>query len=50
MNIEKYFWICPKCNEKVDGLKQLVDSCFDEQGEAEFMVELWSMVSYDFLS
>lgn len=39
MNIEKYFWKCPKCNENVDALKQLVDSCFDEQGEAEFMVE-----------
>lgn len=39
MNIDKYFWECPKCHEKVDALKQLVNSCFDENGEAEFAVE-----------
>lgn len=39
MNIEKYFWECPQCHEKVDALKQLVNSCFDEDGEAEFAVE-----------
>lgn len=39
MNIDKYFWECPKCHEKVDVLKQLVNSCFDENGEAEFAVE-----------
>ena len=39
MNIEKYFWYCPKCHEKVDCLKQLTDSCFDDDGEAYFAVE-----------
>ena len=39
MDINKYFWECPNCNTKVDALKQLVDTCFDEDGEAEFMVE-----------
>lgn len=39
MSIEKYFWECPNCGKKVDALKQLVDYCFDKEGEAEFMVE-----------
>ena len=39
MSIEKYFWECPNCHEKVDVLKQFVNSCFDKEGEAEFAVE-----------
>ena len=39
MDIENFFWECPNCHTKVKALKQLVDSCFDEDGEAEFMVE-----------
>ena len=39
MEVSKYYWICPKCQCKVDVLKQLVDVCFDEDGEAYFAVE-----------
>ena len=39
MDVSKYFWECPNCHTKVDALKQLVDACFDEECEAEFMVE-----------
>lgn len=39
MDINKYFWECSNCNTKVDALKQLVDTCFFEDGEAQFMVE-----------
>lgn len=39
MHLEKYFWKCPKCHEKIYVLKQLADYLFDEDGEAEFSVE-----------
>lgn len=38
MNIDKYFWICPKCKTKVNALEQLVDWVFEDDGEASFMV------------
>ena len=39
MDIEKYFWNCPNCNNKVNALKQLVNSCFFDDGEAQFATE-----------
>lgn len=39
MDIENYYWICPNCGSKVDALKQLVDACFDDDGEASFNVD-----------
>ena len=38
MNIEEYYWICPNCGQKVKALQQLVDSTFEEEGEASFSV------------
>lgn len=39
MDVNKYYLECPNCQTKVDALKQLVDVCFFEDGEAQFMVE-----------
>ena len=36
MNVNDYFWNCPRCEAKVNALEQLVTTCFDEFGEAEF--------------
>lgn len=36
MNVEDYFWTCPRCGERVDAIRQLATGCFDEDGEAEF--------------
>ena len=36
MDINKYFWTCPNCGARVDGIRQIADGLFDETGEANF--------------
>lgn len=39
-DIRRYHWVCPKCNEKVDVLAQIVEKLFDiDDGEAYFDVD-----------
>ena len=36
--MKDYYWICPKCGEKVS-LSEVFDTLFDDNGEAVFMPE-----------